>query len=521
MTMTTNVEKSVYDAVIVMNTEHDQTAIAKVDIEAGEAITDNGIVIEIRNSVKKGERFAIREIPQGEYVRQNGYAFGRSKGIEKGEIISSLNIINMIPDTDLEEYSEPADTEYNEELCRKTFSGYPRKDGTAGTRNYYLVIPTSMCASEVALQVASSFADNENLLEKYSSLDGIIAIPHTEGCGCDSEISISRLMRVLAGYARHPNVGGCLIIDLGCEQTNYRVMHSYMEQEIPKNLKPIDWITIEENGGVEASIKKAREIIIGQLRELNENRRQDCPIEKLVVGTECGASDSFSGLTANPLIGNVADRIVLGKGMVILSEIPELVGTEQMLHSRFSNLNVSKKFRNLIKWYEDLAGKLGMTLESNLVPKNVEGGLFNTYIKSLGAVLKGGTTVIEDVVDYGEPLVKSGLNIMQGPGGDLESVTGMVASGANMVLFSTGQGTPTGNAICPVIKVASNSDVFLKLSNDLDFNGGRLFDEYETIESLGDELLNMVIEVASGKQTAAEKLKQRQFQIWTAGKLPL
>ncbi len=514
-------EKKLTDLAIIMDSVHDQIAIAKYDIEAGILIACNNQVIETRYLIKKGERFAINDIPKGEYVRQYGCIFGKSKGILMGETVSALNIENSIPDINLTEFREPAQTEYLEEYVNRTFSGYLRKDGSAGTRNYYLIIPTSMCAGEVTMQIASSFASDSNLHDKYPSIDGIYAIPHTEGCGCDSKVSIKRLMKVLRGYVQHPNVGGCILVDLGCEQTNYEVMHSYLEEYSSDNVKPIDWITIEESGGVSASIKKAHELVASKLSQVNDVTREPCAIEKLIVGTECGASDSFSGITANPLIGNVVDKIVHGKGSAILSEIPEMIGTEQMLLSRFRSLAVARKFRDAIKWYEDIAAKLGITLDANLVPKNIEGGLFNKYIKSLGAVLKGGTTVIEDVIDYGEQHVNRGLNIMQGPGGDLESVTGMVASGANIVLFSTGQGTPTGNAICPVIKVASNSDVYRKLNNDLDFSAGRLLDNKESIESLGDELFNMVIEVASGKQTASERLKQRQFQIWTAGKLSL
>lgn len=509
------------DIALVMNAVSDQVAVAKEEIPAGMNVAFGDDIIKMKTTVKTGHRFALADIKQGEYVRQFGYPFGRSKGVLKGEVISLSNIDNTLPVTDLKDFTPPGDTLYLDQFLSKEFLGYIRKNGSAGTRNYYVIVPTSMCAGETASQVALALENDKEIFQKYPSLDGVVTIQHTEGCGCDSTISIDRLMQVLEGYVRHPNVGGCLIIDLGCEQTNYEKMYPYLKKTVDEGLKPIDWITIEESGGVNATRKKAEAMIRDRLQAVADVKREPCSLEKLVVGTECGASDTFSGITANPVIGNVVDKVIAGKGSAILSEIPEMVGTFEMLLPRFRNLKVAEKFRGIMDWYIDLAQRLGITLEANLVPKNIEGGLINNYIKSLGAVLKGGTTVIEDVIDYGEPIRKQGLNIMQGPGGDPESVTGIVASGANIVCFSTAQGTPTGNAVCPVVKVASNDEVFRKLPDDMDFGAGRVLSKKRSIDSLGDELLDLVIEVASGRKTAAERLGQRQFQIWTAGKLPL
>ena len=503
---------------MLMDPNKDQVAVAKQDLRPGQLILAGNAVVEIKHPVARGHRFAIKDIPNHDFIMQFGYAFGRSKGIKAGEAVTIHNIENIVPDVSIKDFTEPPSTNYKREFLSKTFLGFKRRNGKAGTRNYYLVVPTSMCASETCSQIAHQVSAKK----KWSAgLDGVLAIPHTEGCGCDSGVSIDRLLRVLKGYIAHPNVGGCLIVDLGCEQTNYAKVSQYMKDEVGKKIKPIDWLTIEENGGVEATKAKACKIIKGRLKEISRIQREPVPIANLVVGTECGASDSFSGITANPLIGNVADKVIFGKGSAILSEVPEMLGTFSMLLSRFRSKDIAAKFLRALKWYEDLALKMGVDLSDNLVPKNIEGGLVNSYIKSLGAVLKGGTTVIEDVVGYGEFLRKPGLNVMQGPGGDLESVTGLVASGANIICFSTGQGTPTGNAICPVVKVASNSGIFRRLSTDIDFDAGRLLGERENLDSLGDELLALVISVASGKKTASERLGQRQFQIWTAGKLSL
>lgn len=515
------VEYRLEDLAIVMNPDLDQVAVARTDIIAGTLIeSKGGKSLTIRKLIKKGHRFAITDIKQGEFIRQYRYPFAKSKGILRGDLISISNIINEIPETDLKSYKKPPKTKLIQRYLEKSFLGYVRKDGNIGTRNYYLVIPTSMCASETALQVALSLDGDRKLLEKYSNIDGIVAIPHGEGCGCDSGLQIDRLMMVLKGYVRHPNVGGCLIMDLGCEQTNYDKMQKYLKNTIAENLKPIDWLTIQESGGTSSAVRKAKMLIRKRLSEINRIKREEAPISKLVVGTECGASDSFSGITANPIIGNAVDKIIFGGGSAILSEVTEMVGTFGMLLPRFVNLETAYKFRRLLEWYEEIARKLGLSLDPNLVPKNIEGGLINNYIKSLGAVMKGGTTTIEDVIDYGESIKRKGLSIMQGPGNDPESLTGIVAGGANIVCFSTGKGTTTGEAICPVIKITSNEDAFKKLSRDMDFDGSRLLRE-KSIDALGEELLDKIIVVASGNKTWSEKWKQRQFQVWTAGKLSL
>ena len=516
-----SMRKKLEDVAIVVNGDVDQVAVVKEDIPLGAMLEYNGDMIKIKNLIKKGNRFALIDIKDGEFIRQYGYPFAQSKGILKGELVITTNIKHVVPQVDLNTYKIPPETPLQKRYLKKTFLGYHRKDGRVGTRNYYLIIPTSMCASETALQVALSLDNDKNILQQYPHVDGVVAIPHTEGCGCDSGRQIDRLLLILKGYVCHPNVGGCLIMDLGCEQTNYEKVHEYLKDTITRSLKPIDWITIQENGGTRPTIEKTKAIIKDRLDEINLIKREPATISNIVLGTECGASDSFSGITANPIIGNAVDKVIYGGGSAILSEVPEMLGTFEMLLPRFRNLEVAHQFQNILNWYIGLAERLGMSLEPNLVPKNIEGGLINNYIKSLGAVIKGGTTAIEDVLEYGAPLKKKGLNIMQGPGNDPESVTGMVATGATIICFSTGKGTITGDSLCPVIKIASNEEIFKKLPKDMDFDGSRLLREKIDIDSLGEEFLDKIIAVASGEKTWSEKWKQRQFQVWTAGKLSL
>lgn len=498
---------------------HDPIAIAKEMIPAGTQVeTGSGSPLSIAVTIPKGHRFALRDIPAGEYITQFGYPFAQSTGIARGEILTVRNTLANIPGSSPTAFAPPPAMTLNPDYASLSFQGYRRADGGVGTRNYYLVVPTSMCAAETARQVAArleSFAESS-----MTALDGIVALPHTEGCGCASTGQIDRLLAVLAGFVGHVNVIGCLILDLGCEQTDYARVHGSLGEMIARSGKVVDWLTIQKSGGTRATIVSAVELIQLRLKTMQLTAREACPLSSLVLGTECGASDSFSGVTANPLIGVVADRVIQGGGAAILSEIPEMLGTFDMLFPRFRSLEVAEKFRAAVEWYISLAEKMGVNISDNVVPKNIEGGLLNSYLKSLGAVLKGGTTPIEDVVGYGEPAASAGLSIMQGPGGDLESVTGLVSSGANLICFSTGYGAITGSAICPVIKISSTTQTYSALPDDIDFDAGVLLAE-GSLEHLAEELLAYCLRVASGERTATERAGQRQFQIWTAGKLSL
>lgn len=465
-----------------------------------------------------GDRFALKDIPKGEYLFQYGYPFAKSLGIVKGDLITLENTENEIPHSIDKAFVTPPVTKLIEKYKNKTFFGYKRANNQVGTRNYIAVIPTSMCASEVANQVARAF-DTEEFFKTYQNIDGVVSLAHTEGCGCGAGMQIDRTMNTLKNFALHANVHSVLFIDLGCEQTNYNVMHKYLHKNGNAS-KKIEWITIQENGGIEETIQKSKEIIKSFLNDANSCYREEVPVSYLVYGTECGGSDRFSGITANPLIGKVADHIIYGGGKAILSEVPEMLGVYDMFFDRFASMEVAGKFQKAVNWYMDIAQKLDVNISNNVVPANVQGGLINSYIKSLGAVMKGGSTRIEDVLEYGESILKNGLSIMQGPGNDLESVTGLTASGANIICFSTGYGTVTGSAITPVIKISSNTNTFSKLSKDMDFDAGTILTD-ANIDQLSEELFDKVIKVASGEKSWSEKWKQRQFQIWTAGKLTL
>lgn len=514
-------QRKLEEVALIVDPAHDHVAVAKEDLPAGLLLAHDGETIELKSVIQKGYRFALQNIEEGEFISQYGHPFGRSRGIAKGDPITADNVESVLPDDSLDTFVEPLPTSFSSKYIDRTFMGYLRINKRVGTRNYYLIVPTSMCVSETALQLAQRLENSEEVSGRYSNVDGVVATAHTEGCGCVANEQIYRVLRVLKGFVQHPNVGGCLIMELGCEQTNYEKVYPYLKSVVEEGMKPIDWVSVQASGGTKAALEKSFSIALARLPEVNRAERVPCSVGHLIIGTECGASDSFSGITANPVIGNAVDKVIYGRGAAILSEVPEMVGTFKMLLPRFRSREVAKKFMNAIHWYVTLAQKLDATLDDNLVPKNKEGGLINNFIKSLGAVMKGGTTVIEDVIDYGQRLRTKGLTIMQGPGSDLESVTGLVASGATLVCFSTGKGTTTGVAICPVIKIASTDELAKALPEDIDFNAGRLLRENTSVDLLGEELFGMILRVASGEKTWSEKWKQQQFQIWTAGKLSL
>ena len=508
------------DAVIICG-QDDPIGVAKIDLPSGSLLAVRGGQVLALEMIPRGQRIALKDIPAGVWVVQYGYPFARSLGIKAGALVSNRNTENAVPDVDWARYQAPPVTVLDPGLASRTFQGFRRLDGRIGTRNYYLVVPASMCASETALQVARRIDESRLFHWRYPRVDGVVAIPHSEGCGCDSGLPIDRLLKVLKGYITHPNVGGCLVMDMGCEQTDCDRIQSFLKQASALSSKPVDWVSIQKSGGSVASRKAAQRVIARRLPEVNRFFREPVSVAGLVVGTECGASDAFSGITANPLIGAVADRVVQAGGAAVLTEVTEMIGTLPMLLRRFRSAELARKFQGLIDWYEDMARRLGVSLTPNLVPKNIEGGLINNVVKSLGAVMKGGTTAIEDVLDYADRVKRPGLSIMQGPGNDPESVTGLAAGGVNIILFSTGQGTTTGDAIVPVIKIATTHELFRRLPKDMDVDAGRLLDPGASVNALGDELFERVIRVASGQRTWSERWKQRQFQIWTVGKLSL
>ena len=514
-----------FDKFAIIMSQEDNVAVVKKEITNNYLLTKPGVSVIAHQNILPGHRFALTDIPKGALVKQYGYPFAISKGLKQGSVITKNNTRIYRPNYrkiqyGLQNKAVPAKKPFDFEYCKKSFMGFLREDGSAGTRNYYVIIPTSLCASDMASKLATFFSANTKFYKDYDNIDGIVAAAHTEGCGCNDGVIIERLMLTLKNTIAHPNVGGALVIDLGCEKTNLSLTKKYLG-DLGKFKKNVDFISIQSLGGTPRSFEEGKKIISRMLKKTNSINRALLPIKHLIIGTECGASDSFSGITANPLIGNVVDKIIHCGGSAILSETPEMIGAETSLISRMISKEVVKKFVDGLGYYEGLAKKLGVNMEGNFVPGNEKGGLVNLSLKSLGAIFKGGSMPIVDFIDYAQRIRRKGLSIMNGPGNDLESMTGIVASGANIVLFSTGMGTTEGNLIVPVIKISTTTNLYNRMPQDIDFNAGGIIDTSIPLDELGDGLLDLAVKVASGKKTWAEVWKKHLFQIWTAGKLSL
>lgn len=504
------------DYAIIVNPD-DNVAVVKNETSAGlTVLLPNQKLLTVKAAVPPGHRFATRDIPAGAFVRQYGQPIGTSLGIEKGEWITHDNMSNDVPIVrDLPEDIDNPAPDYFEPSQVGTFMGFRRNDGRVGTRNFVLIVPTSMCASHEASQISMMAEFLHYKREKFPNVDGVVAIPHNKGCGCQDGSTLDVMMRTLSNYADHPNVGGVVLIDLGCEKTNL----AYVEKYLTKREKPIDKpfykIGIQEVGGTQAAIEQGLKFVQEMLPEVNKTARAEFPLSELVLGVKCGGSDGFSGISANPALGYTADLLVKSGGTVLLTEVPEFCGAEHILAHRAKDFETGKKIYALVDWFKEYASKFGAVLNQNPSAGNIKGGLLNITIKSLGAIAKAGTTRVEDCLEYAETPRLRGINLMQGPGYDQESTPGLVAAGATAVIFTTGRGTTIGNAIAPVIKLASNNAVFERMSRDIDVSAGNIIDGTESIEEVGTRVFEHLRQVASGEILAkAEENKHREFQFW-------
>jgi altronate hydrolase len=397
----------------------------------------------------------------------------------------------------------------------ETFMGFRRADGRVGTRNFLLIVPTSMCASHEASQISMMAEFMHYKRERYPNVDGVVAIPHNKGCGCQDGSNLDVMMRTLSNYADHPNVGGVILMDLGCEKTNLTYVEKYLTARDRPIAKPVFKIGIQDVGGTQAAIDLGLKYVEQMLPEINKCVREEFPVSELVLGVKCGSSDGFSGISANPSLGYCSDLLVRSHGTVLLTEVPEFCGAEHLLASRAKDAATGRRIFELVDWYKEYASKFGGVLGQNPSTGNKAGGLLNITIKSLGAIVKAGTTRIEDCIEYAETPSVRGINLMQGPGYDQESTPGLVAAGATVVVFTTGNGTTIGNAIAPVIKLASNNRVFERMAQDLDISAGNVIEGTESIADVGTRLFEFMRQVASGDiLTKAEVLKHREFQFW-------
>jgi len=507
---------SLTDLAIIVH-PNDNVAVASHEIAAGTGIIlPEGEVIELTEDLTPGHRLSIERIPSGRFVRQYGHPIGTSKGISAGEIVSTRNMSDWVPivrDIPADLYNpEP---EYLPADSIPTFAGFRRPDGRTGTRNFLLIVPTSMCASHEATQIAMMAEFQLYSRGRFPNVDGVVAIPHNKGCGCQNGSNLEVMLRTLANYAAHPNVGGVILMDLGCEKTNLPVVEEFIHQTLGGMSKPIAKIGIQDVGGTANAIHRGMEAVREMLPIVNAIERVEVPLGELVLGVKCGGSDGLSGLSANPSLGCAADLLIRSHGTVLMTEVPEFCGGEHILAHRAKDADTARAIYDMVDWYKAYARSVGSELTDNPAPGNITGGLTNLTIKSLGAIMKAGSMRVEGVTEYAAPPSGRGLQLMQGPGYDQESTPGLVAAGATVVVFTTGRGTTIGNAICPVIKLASNNAIYHRMISDIDLSAGDVIERKETCEQAGERILNHLRKVASGETPAkAEIHKHREFQIW-------
>jgi altronate hydrolase len=502
----------------------DNVAVVKNRVPAGLKLhLASGEVVQAKAEIAPGQRLAVEDVGPGAFVLQYGQPIGTSLGIERGDAVTHANMTNDVPVIrTIPENLHTPPPQYLAEQDRSSFLGFRRADGRTGTRNYILVVPTSMCASHEAMHISMMAEFTLYDRARFPNVDGVSAIPHNKGCGCQDGSPLDVLLRVLSNYADHPNVGGVILLELGCEKTNLSVLESYLQRLGRKLSKPLVRIGVQQAGGTQGAIQAGLSAVERMLPEVNKTAREPISVSELVLGVKCGGSDAFSGITANPSLGFASDLLVRSGGTVLITEVPEFCGAEHVLAQRAKDAATARAVYDMVDWYKAYAARWGAQLGENPSPGNIEGGLLNITIKSLGAIAKAGTTRVEGVTDYGTPPSGRGLFLMQGPGYDQESTPGLVAAGATVVVFTTGRGSTIGNAIAPVIKLASNNEVFRRMAGDLDLSAGDVLEGTATISEVGTKVFEHVCQVASGSTAAkAEILKHREFQVWAESAVSL
>ena len=536
----------------------DNVMVALTDLQAGEAVTYQGNTYTPVEFVPAKHKFAISAIPAGAEVIMYGVLVGKAQfDIPVGGLLTTSNIKHAASGfhegTDHTKWDKPDINKWKS----TTFNGFHRDNGEVGTANYWLVVPMVFCenrnievlqealvkplgygrkktyeikAQQLIDMVKSGGGLNEVLYTEidkdnqasaqnklFPNVDGVKFLSHTGGCGGTRQDSTT-LCGLLAGYITHPNVAGATVLSLGCQNAEVKTLEAEINKRSPNFNKPL-YILDQQKIGLETDLMELaiRQTLAG-LIQANQNTRQPAPLSKLTIGLECGGSDGFSGISANPAIGYTSDMLVALGGSVILAEFPELCGVEQNLIDRCVDKSKADRFSSLVKTYSERAEEAGSGFYMNPSPGNIKDGLITDAIKSAGAAKKGGTSPVTDVFDYPEKVTKPGLNLLCTPGNDVESTTAEVASGANIVLFTTGLGTPTGNPITPVVKIATNTTLYNRMKDIIDINTGTIVEGDETIEQAGERILDYVVKVASGEiEVSAVRHGQNDFIPWKRG----
>lgn len=535
----------------------DDLIVALRPLKAGSTVSLNDQSYTLREDIGAKHKFAARDFATGDRVTMYGVTVGRTtQAVSAGALVHTHNLRH---DTDAfggkqgeAVWSPPNVTRWQ----NRSFDGFRRTGGRAGTANYWIVIPLVFCENRnlafmrEALQTelgyrktgsyqvfarrlvemknrGAAISEMESLAFDYEeaanpkpifpNVDGVKFLEHGLGCGGTRQDS-DALCALLAGYIANPNVAGATVLSLGCQHAQASILESELAKRCPQFAKPLHIFEQQKSASERDMMAKAIKATFLGIADANELRREPCPLSDLIVGVECGGSDGFSGISANPVIGHSADLLIALGGTAALSEFPELCGIEQDLSNRCITAALADRFVQLMRAYQRAAEACGSGFDANPSPGNIRDGLITDAIKSAGAAKKGGTSPVTDVLDYPEPITKPGLSLVCTPGNDVESTTALAGAGCTVMLFTTGLGTPTGNPICPTLKISTNTELATRMPDIIDFDAGPVITGEKTVEQMGEEMLEMTIATASGRYTPkAVALGQDDFLPWKRG----
>ncbi|MFL6571280.1 MAG: UxaA family hydrolase [Burkholderiales bacterium] len=489
----------------------DDVVIARIEIQTGTLISKENVRAAV--TIPAGHKLAVRDVAQGKPVRRYNQIIGfATRDIKAGEHVHVHNLAMGDFQRDYAFCSLKQETQYLEP--RATFQGIVRSDGRVATRNYIGILTSVNCSATVARMIADHF---RNRLDDFPNVDGVVALTHKTGCGMASEgEGMEVLRRTMAGYARHPNFFATQVVGLGCEANQ---INNLLSTQSLRRHERLHAYTIQEKGGTSKAVREGIARIQAILPEANRLKREPVAASHLTLGLQCGGSDGYSGISANPALGAAVDLLVRNGGTAILSETPEIYGAEHLLTRRAVTKEVGERLIARIRWWEDYTARNKMEMNNNPSPGNKAGGLTTILEKSLGAVAKGGTTNLVDVYEYAQPVTAKGFVYMDTPGYDPVSATGQVAGGANMICFTTGRGSAYGCKPAPSLKLATNTPLFVHQEEDMDFNCGTVIDGSETIQEAGARFFQLILDTASGKKTKSEEFGygEDEFAPWTLG----
>lgn len=535
----------------------DNVLVALTDLPIGTPVTWDGVTVTTTEKIPAKHKLALQPLAPGAEVTMYGVLVGKmAAAVAQGGLLTTANIKHATDSYQEGQHRQQWAQPDVSKFAGRTFMGYHRPDGRVGTANYWLVIPLVFCENrniqvleealvndlgyarrksyqpqtQALLELMQAGKSVEEILatdlhsaelsqpkaKPFPNVDGIRFLSHEGGCGGIRQ-DAQTLCGLLAGYITHPNVAGATVLSLGCQNAQASMLQEEIAKRDPLFSKPLFILDQQTIGTEETLVSTALRQTFAGLMQANQQQRQPAPLSKLCLGLECGGSDGFSGISANPAVGHVSDLLVALGGSVILAEFPELCGVEQEIVNRSVDHATAQRFTSLMKAYGDSAVAVGSGFDMNPSPGNIRDGLITDAMKSAGAARKGGSSPVVAVLDYPELVTKPGLNLLCTPGNDVESTTAEVGSGATVVLFTTGLGTPTGNPIAPVVKISSNTKLAQRMPDIIDLNTGTVIDGDETIEQAGERILDYVVQVASGLEVSAVRHGQTDFIPWKRG----